>query len=219
MALNKISPYFSIPETKDPHRVYFSGSYYWNLTQRKEHYQKVQDMLTGKKGDLVAKASRETKFALDDLDIGRYGRWHAPEFDRSKWRMIDTATPFYLQDPAWLDDRGAPWIGYMWYVFEIDVPKNKIEPSKPVNVYAPIVATEAWVWVNGEFVGHRDYAEAYIRPAEVNFDVTKQIKPGKNVIGVRVSTSQSRIQVAEGFQGPLFLYSPKPKPPEAAAAK
>ncbi|MCE9591551.1 MAG: DUF4838 domain-containing protein [Planctomycetes bacterium] len=207
VALNKISGYFSIPETKDPHRVYFSGSYYWNLTQRKEHYEKLRDMTTGKTGDLVAMAPRSVKFSIDDADLGRYGRWYDPGFDRARWRTIDTATPFYLQDPAWLDKRGVPYVGFMWYVFELDVPASAI--GKPVHVYAPIVATEAWVWTNGQYTGHRPYQEAYIRPAVMEFDVTGQVKAGRNVIGVRVSTSQSRIQVAEGFQGPLFLYSPK----------
>jgi hypothetical protein len=43
----------------------------------------------------------------------------------------------------------------------------------------------------------------------LDLDVTKQVKAGKNVIGVRVSTSTSRIGVSEGFQSPLFLVSPK----------
>lgn len=211
--LNKISGFFSIPETTDPHRRYFSGSYYWNLTQRRDHYQKILDMTKGKTGDLIAQSPREVSFSLDDNDMGRIGRWYDPGHDRSKWRKIDTATPFYLQGDNMLDKRGVPYVGYMWYVFELDVPKSAI--GKPVHLYAPIVATEAWVWANGEYVGHRPYAEAYIRPAEVKLDVTNQVKAGRNVIGVRVSTSLSRIQVSEGFQGPLFLYSPKPAAPPA----
>ncbi|MGD0090848.1 MAG: DUF4838 domain-containing protein [Planctomycetota bacterium] len=206
-ALNRISGYFSIPETKDPHRVYFSGSYYWNLTDRKAFYQKLLDLTTGKTGQLLVKAPREVKFSLDDADLGRYARWHDPGFDRSKWRMIDTATPFYLQGDGMLDQRGIPYVGPVWYVFELDVPQEKI--GQPIHVFAPAVVAEAWVWTNGEFSGHRPYQEAYIRPASLDFDVTKQLKPGRNVIGVRVSTSSSRIQASEGFQGPLFLYSPK----------
>ena len=206
--LNAISGYFYIPESKDPRRKYFAGSHYWNLTQRREHYEKVLDMTTGKTGDLVVQAPREVAFRLDDADLGRIGRWYDPGYDRSTWRTIDTATPFYLQGDGMLDGRGVPYVGYMWYVFELEVPRSAI--GKPVRVYAPIVATEAWVWCNGEYAGHRPYSEAYIRPQPLEFDVTPQVKAGRNVIGVRVNTSASRIQVAEGFQGPLFLYSPKP---------
>ena len=206
-ALNKISGYFSIPESKDPHRIYFSGSYYWSLTDRKAFYQKLLDLTTGKTGDLIAKAPREVKFSLDDADVGRYARWHEPDFDRSEWRKIDTTTPFYLQGDGMLDARGVPYMGQMWYIFELNVPKEKV--SRPIHVLAPTIVAEAWVWTNGEFTGHRPYQEAYIRPSSMDFDVTRQIKPGRNVIGVRISTSQSRIQASEGFQGPLFLYSPR----------
>lgn len=205
--LNQISAYFYFPESADPRLKYFAGSHYWNLTQRRAHYQKVSGMLTGGTGILVAKAPREVPFRLDDADLGRYARWYDPGFDRAGWRTIDTATPFYLQGDSMLDDRGVPYVGFMWYIFELDVPAAAI--GKPIRLYAPIVATEAWVWTNGEYTGHRPYQEAYIRPAELSFDVTRQVRAGRNVVGVRVSTSLSRIQVAEGFQGPLFLYSPK----------
>lgn len=212
-ALNAISAFFHVPESKDPRLRYFAGSHYWNLTQRKEHYQKLLDMTTGKTGELIVQAPREVAFRLDDADVGRFGRWYDPAFDRSAWRKIDTATPFYLQGDGMLDARGVPYVGYMWYVFELDMPRGAV--GKPVSVYAPIVATEAWVWCNGEYVGHRPYFEAYIRPQPLEFDITPLVKAGRNVIGVRVNTSASRIQVAEGFQGPLFLYSPKPQPPKA----
>jgi hypothetical protein len=208
--LNAISACFHFPESTDPRLKYFAGSHYWNLTQRRAHYAKLVAMTGGGTGTLVVQAPREVRFRLDPADLGRYGRWYAPAFDRSGWRTIDTATPFYLQGDGMLDAQGVPYIGYMWYVFELEVPAAAI--GKPIQLYAPIVATEAWVWTNGEYTGHRPYKEAYIRPQELSFDVTPQVRPGRNVIGVRVSTSLSRIQVAEGFQGPLFLYSPKPEP-------
>ena len=105
------------------------------------------------------------------------------------------------------DKRGIPYTGFMWYVFELNVPESAI--GKPVHVYAPMVVAEGWVWVNGEYCGHKGYLEPYIRPQVMDVDVTKHVKAGKNVIGVRVSTSSSKVGVSEGFQGPLFLTSPK----------
>ena len=207
LELNKISGYFIIPESKDPHRVYFAGSHYWNTTHRKEFYEKMVEATTGKTGDLIAQTPREVKFSIDDADMGRAGRWYAPEFDRSKWRTIDTATPFYIQGDGMYDKRGIPYTGFMWYVFELNVPESAI--GKPVHVYAPMVVAEGWVWVNGEYCGHKGYLEPYIRPQVMDVDVTKHVKAGKNVIGVRVSTSSSKVGVSEGFQGPLFLTSPK----------
>jgi len=209
-ALNKISGYFIQPYVDyktNPRRNLYVADRYWGLTDRKKFYQKMLDLTTGNTGDLVAKAPREVKFRLDAADLGRFARWYAPEFDRSKWRTIDTATPFYLQGDGMYDAQGVPYVGNMWYVFELDVPKAAI--GKPIHVYAPIVTSEAWVWTNGEYTGHRPYHETYERPAPVDFDVTTQLKPGRNVIGVRVNTCLSRTAAAEGFQGPLFLYAPK----------
>jgi len=213
--LNVISGYFHIPESKDPRRKYFAGSHYWNLTKRREFYQQLLDMTTGKTGDLIVMAPKEVFFSLDEADLGRIGRWYDPGFDRSAWRKIDTATPFYIQGDGMLDKRGVPYVGYIWYVFELEVPKSAL--GKPIRLYAPVVVTEAWVWNNGEYVGHRPYFESYIRPQSMEFDVTGTVKEGRNVIGVRISTSASRVQVAEGFQGPLFLYSPKPEVAENVA--
>jgi len=74
----------------------------------------------------------------------------------------------------------------------------------------PVVVTEAWCWVNGTYAGHRPYQEAYIRPAEMELDITPLVRPGQtNVIAIRVDTSLSPAQAAEGIQSRVFLYTPK----------
>lgn len=212
--INKINASFHYLESRDPHTRYFSGAFYWNMLDRIDFYKKCLDYTTGKTGDLIVMAPTKTKFALDDADLGRYGRWYDASYDRSKWKTIDTTKPFYIQ--GYMDDAGIPYRGFMWYVFEVDVPANAV--GKPIELYAPIVCDEAWVWVNGEYIGHRPYAESYIRPAEVKLDASKVVKAGKNTIGVRVHTSSNRTQVAEGFQGPLMLVSPKPVPKDEKKA-
>ena len=63
--------------------------------------------------------------------------------------------------------------------------------------------------MNGQYVGHRPYKEAYERPNELRLDVTKAIKPGqRNLVAIRVSTGQSRAQAAGGLGSRAFLYSP-----------
>lgn len=47
--------------------------------------------------------------------------------------------------------------------------------------------TEAWIWVNGQFVGYRPYAETYLRPKAFEFGVTSALRPGeRNSIVIRV---------------------------------
>jgi hypothetical protein len=172
---------------------------------------RIRDKLNGNAGSLIVKAPRHVKYSLDPVDMGRMMRWYDKGFDRSQWQMIDTSQPYYLQVDGTFAENGATYTGYMWYVFELDVPQSAI--GKPLRIYAPLVATEAWVWTNGEYVGHRRYEEAYIRKEmEMNFDVTQHIKAGKNIIGVRVSTGLNRLEAAEGFLGSLFLYAPKMLP-------
>ena len=77
---------------------------------------------------------------------------------------------------------------------------------------AAILETEAWGWVNGKYVGHRPYSEAYIRPAEMEMDVTDAVVPGEtNVIAIRVGTGLNGAQAAGGFMSRLFMYAPKDK--------
>ena len=217
--LHKISGYFAQPWVSykvDARRNLCCTDRYWSVVDRKAFYETLLDMTSGKTGDLIVKAPREVKFTLDSADLGRIGRWYDSGFDRSSWRMIDTATPFYLQGDNMYSKQGVPYVGLMWYVFELDVPSSAI--GKTIHVHAPIVATEAWVWTNGQYSGHRPYVEAYMRPGcTVDFDVTSQVKAGQNVIAFRVSTGLSHDEAAEGFDGPLFLYSPKSD--QAAAAK
>jgi hypothetical protein len=175
---------------------------------------KLADEINGKTGDLIAMGDRVVKFCLDPADMGKPLRWHDPSYDRSGWQTIDMTKAYYVQVPGCLSKDGVPYRGLMWYELDMDVPKSAA--GKTVMLYSPAVVTEAWVWVNGKYAGHRPYLEPYTRPAELSLDVTKLIEPGKkNTVAVRVSTATNRSQAPEGFQGRLFLWSPK----AGAAAK
>jgi hypothetical protein len=203
--LSEISPFLCT--TTGPTKYHMSGETFWGLRDRKAHYQKLDDMLSGKTGALVAMAPRQVKFRLDNTDLGRIERWQDPGYNRNSWQTVDTCEPFYLQVPNGLGERNFPYQGYMWYVFELNVPASA--KGKPLTLYSPIVVDDAWVWVNGAFATHRGHIEPYYRPAELRHDVTDLIQPGKkNTIAVRVSTGFCPTAVADGFLGRLFLYNP-----------
>jgi hypothetical protein len=204
--LEKITPFYC--KTKSDLYFLVSGEMYWGITHRKAHYLKLNDMLTGKTGALVAMAPRQAKCVLDPADIGHLSGWYAPAFDRKGWQAIDTCKPFYLQMPGALTADNIPYQGYLWYSFDLDVPASA--KGKPVTLYSPIVVDDAWVWVNGRFVGHRGRIDPYMRPAPIEYDVTKLIQPGKkNTVAVRVGTGFCPAADADGFMGRLFLYSPR----------
>ncbi len=205
LALNKISPFLAMPPSLVARERYYSGDSYFGVLKRKMLYQKLDGMTNGETGLLVSLAPKNVKFAIDEYGLGKHFRWYLPVFDKSKWKLIDTTKPFYIQ--GYLSSDGMPYMGKMWYVFDLDVPKNFA--GKQMKLYAPFVTCEAWVWVNGQYAGHRKYLEAYISPAEIDMDITSFVKPGeKNTIAVWVSTGLSPAQAADGFLGRLFLYSP-----------
>jgi hypothetical protein len=206
MALRKqlmdISPFFVL----DHEKPFEGGVWYWGAVARGEYYRKLADLTGGKTGELVALLPERALFTTDPHDEGRFAGWYDPAWNADAWRRVLSTKCFYAQ--GYMTPEGYPYVGTMWYRFEVDVPASFAD--KPVTLLAPVVETEAWLWVNGKYVGHRPYKEAYERPNELHLDVTKAIKPGqKNVITLRVATGLSRAQAAGGLGSRAFLYSPK----------
>jgi hypothetical protein len=200
--LHALSPFFFLPDDAKPE----SGFYYWGVVARKAYYQKLADQVGGKTGDLVAVLPEEAHFRTDPRDEGRFAGWFAADLADKDWRSLHTTRPFYTQ--GYVDEQGYPYMGAMWYRFSLDVPAAV--KGKKVRLYAPAVETEVWGWVNGRFVGHRPYHEAYERPNEIDLDVTEALLPGqKNTIALRVHTGMGASQAADGMVSRAFLYAPK----------
>jgi hypothetical protein len=204
--LAALSPFFCTPD--DAGNKLESGFYYWGLVARKEYYQKLANRISGKTGTLVAVLPETVPFNIDPRDEGRFSDWKAPNFDDKDWPKIRTTKPFYLQ--GHMDKHGYPYMGAMWYRFTVEVPAAA--KGQKVHLYAPTVETEAWGWVNGRYVGHRPYHEAYERPTcEMDLDVSEAIEPSKkNTIILRVHTGLGAAQAASGMLSRAFLYAVKP---------
>ncbi len=186
----------------------FSGVWDWTITDRMKFYQGVLDRISGKTGDLVAMLPEKAMFRTDPHDDGKFERWHEPGFNEKGWQPILTTRPFFVQDDDLLNERGHPYVGFIWYRLKAHVPEST--RGRKVKLYVPTLATEAWAWVNGQYVGHRPYQESYIRPAHMEVDVTDAIRPGQtNVIAIRVSTNMAPAQAAEGLLSRVVLYAPK----------
>ncbi len=182
-----------------------SGVWYWTISDRRDFYKSLADKISGNSGELVAMLPQQAQFCIDPHDDGVFARWYDPGTKKRDWRRILTSRPFYRQ--GYEDEQGHPYVGYMWYRFNVKVPQ-KAEGRK-VMLYVPLVSTEAWCWVNGQYVGHRPYKAAYERPAEMEVDVSDAIRPGEtNGVVFRVSTSLAPAQAAEGIYSRPFLYSP-----------
>ncbi|NUQ64208.1 MAG: DUF4838 domain-containing protein [Pirellulales bacterium] len=200
--LHQINPHFIWPAEDG----YHAGVWYWTITDRKKYYESLAAKVSGPAGELVAMLPQEAAFRTDPHDEGVFAGWYEPSFDDSGWKGLASTRPFYRQGHD--DPQGHGYLGHIWYRFQVDVPADA--RGKKVMLSIPVVTTEAWCWVNGRYIGRRPYLEAYIRPAPMEVDVTEAIRPGeRNVVAVRVYTSLSAAQAAEGICSRAFLYAPK----------
>jgi hypothetical protein len=191
----------------DHERPFESGIWYWGVNARRDYYRQLDQLQNGAAGDLVALLPETAQFMLDQRDEGRFAGWFESDWDVRSWRSVLTTRPFYAQ--GHMSPDGYPYVGTMWYRFEVDVPARF--RGRPVTLLAPVVETEGWLWVNGDYVGHRPYQEAYIRPNELRFDVTSALRPGqRNVITLRVNTGLAPANAASGLLSRILLYSPRP---------
>jgi hypothetical protein len=195
--MNALNPFLA-PEGAMPYE-------YWGVTQRSAFYQSLADLTDGKKGSMVAILPETAAFKTDPRDDGVVGGWFSPDYSQAGWKPILTTRPFYMQ--GYQDKDCYPYLGNIWYRLTVDVPASAV--GKKVMLYSTVLETEGWVWVNGQFIEHRPYAAAYIRPYPLDVDVSSALRPGKNTIAIRVNTSLGAAQEASGLLSRLFLYSPK----------
>ena len=198
--LHEIHLFFIMPD-----EGWAAGIWYYGVTDRRDYFQSLADRMSGKTGDLVALLPDTAMFRTDPHDDGRFAEWYKPDLDQAGWKPIQTTRPFYVQ--GYQDEQGHPYVGHIWYRLNVDVPASA--EARKVMLYASIVESEAWCWVNGEYIGHRPHRDSYVRPLAIDFDVTDAIQRGEtNQITIRVSTGLSEAQVAGGLMSRLFLYSP-----------
>jgi hypothetical protein len=183
---------------------YHSGIWYWGVEDRRKWYEGLAQLTEGDQGRLVAKLPERALLRLDPFDEGIAAEWYAFEAPESEWRPALTTSPFYLQGCQ--DEAGHPYVGQLWYRLRVEVPESARRGK--VMLFAPTVETEAWCWVNGRYIGHRAYREAYVRPAELELDVSEAVRPGQtNLIVFRVGTGLSLAAAAGGLQARPFLYT------------
>ena len=202
--------YFDVAEEDKPRKGQAYGFYYWGTGHRRDAYQQLSVLTDGSKGKLLTILPETAKFASDPRDDGRFDGWFRADWSVKDWETMKTTVPFFAQGERgrYLDDQGFPYLGAMWYRLEVEVPT--LQSGQKVRLHGLAVETEAWVWVNGEFVGNRPYQEAYLRPNSLDLDVTNTIRGGeRNAIVIRVHTNYQPAQMSGGLVSRLFLYTPK----------
>lgn len=99
----------------------------------------------------------------------------APECDASSWITVDVPFNWYDLGPEMDEFKGTTW-----YRKTFEVSAEQLKGRAFVHFWG--VYYRAWVWLNGERVGTH---EGGYTPFE--FEITNLLKPGENVLAVRVS--------------------------------
>lgn len=115
--------------------------------------------------------NREWKFILDDVANAQ-----TIDLNDKEWEDIHLPHSFSMPYFMW----HAVYQGYGWYRKEIEVPANWMD--KNINLEFEGAFIEKEVYVNGNYVGK--HVGGY---TGFNFDITKYLTTGKNLIAVRVN--------------------------------
>ena len=76
--------------------------------------------------------------------------------------------------------------------------------GEAISLFCGGAINEAWVWVNGEYVGHREHVIWWMGKNEIDFDVSEFVRPGKNTIAIRIWND---VEIG-GMLNRGFLWSP-----------
>ncbi len=121
-------------------------------------------------------------FKLGDSPAAR-----AVAFDDTAWRTLDVPHDWafeadYSPDGAQRDRGGYKPGGIGWYRKTFELPKSW--SGKNVRIEFDAVFMNSEVWINGKYLGKWPYGYN-----SFHYDLTPHIKPGKNVVAVRVDSS------------------------------
>ena len=134
---------------------------------------------------------KDWKFATDPEGNGHDRNFFAENFDDSRWKTLGIGN--------W-ETQGFPgYDGFAWYRIRFDAPA-KME-CNAVELNFGGVDEEAWVWLNGVFVGqHTVGTSGWDKPFQL--DVTDEVRWGKgNLLVVRVFDAR----LAGGIWKPISL--------------
>jgi hypothetical protein len=167
-------------------------------------YKELAALTDGTKGTLIEKLPLQWAFRRDKKNVGLEEEYHTRPVDLSYWnanaRNLTPAnrkdypdqwemlsTDLYMQAQGIRDPDRQSFTGHAWY--RTDVELDAGQTNGAVHVCFPGLFNEAWLYVNGEQVGHREQNVLYWMNDyrfQWDVDLTGKLRPGKNALAVRV---------------------------------
>ncbi len=122
--------------------------------------------------EVLVELPKTWKFKLDPDDQGQDERWFAPDLDDTGWEDIQIGKP-------WEEQGHEGYDGFAWYRLKL-----KVEPAW---LTFDAVDGEAWVYLNGELLGHHEgWDEPFSLPLKVEHERRAGQASGPVCLAVRV---------------------------------
>ncbi|GAA4206314.1 hypothetical protein GCM10022289_27070 [Pedobacter jeongneungensis] len=147
--------------------------------------------------------NKDWKFFLGDDSAAK-----SPLYNDSKWRKLTLPHDWSIEgkfdekNPAKPEGGGLP-TGIGWYRKEFTAPANF--KDRLITIEFDGVYKNSEVWVNGQYLGKRPYGYS-----SFSYEISKFLKPGKNIIAVKVDNSaqpDSRWYSGSGIYRNVWLTS------------
>ncbi|MEQ7799499.1 beta-galactosidase GalB [Pedobacter sp. ASV1-7] len=147
--------------------------------------------------------NQDWKFYLGDDATAK-----SNDFNDLQWRSLtlphdwSIEGKFDIKNPAKPEGGGLP-TGVAWYRKSFTLPASL--KNKNIFIEFDGVYKDSEVWINGQFLGKRPFGYS-----SFHYELTKYLKPGKNVIAVRVDNSaqpDSRWYSGSGIYRNVWLTS------------
>lgn len=125
-------------------------------------------------------------------------------YDDRGWRQVAVPHDWAVEhpfDPCWASGTGYLPGGIGWYRGRFDLPEE--DAARRVRITFEGVYKRARVWINSNYLGQHAYGYTGF-----SFDVSEYVRPGENVVAVRVDHSEvadSRWYTGSGIDRPVFL--------------
>ncbi len=219
LELAKMNPTFTTrvvgvaAEGKDTGPAWFPGEV--------QQYRDLKATTDGTKGALLTTLPLEWAFRRDPHDTGVVSGWAQKPVDLTWWKgrkdagSVDShrenpghwatlRTDVYMQAQGVVSPDYHSYTGYAWYRTDAQLP----DAAGKVHVRFPGLFNEAWLYVNGHLVAHREYREPWWLSDykfEWDVDLTGHLKAGANTFAVRVNNPH---HFGGMFRRP-FLYRPR----------
>ncbi len=195
--------FISIHPRRDNHPEMIGG--------RLAKFQELTAMTDGRQGAMLAPLPLEMRFARDPHNQGVLMEWYAPDHPDGDWQTRNTYELWDQQEPL-EDPQGHDYNGHAWYRGEVNLPAAAA--TRPVRLWCGGAINEAWVWINGQYAGHKPFKLWWGRNQEIDLEVTHLIRPGQvNTIAIRVWNEAD----VGGLFRRGFFWSPNETPGSPAA--